>query len=748
MSTSAPSPRVIEQILDRWAFTGEQVPATATWEQVRAAGTEVTLPHCWNAHDGQDGGNDYHRGRCTYARVLPPAPEHGQTWLEVRGANSSAEVYLNGSLLAEHHGGYSTFRVDLTDHLRTENTLLVVVDNAPNDTVYPQRADFTFYGGLYREVRLIHVADAHFRLDQHGGPGLVVFPTLDGAAAHVDLSAAVTAGESVRFTIDGVASQTVPVIDGAAQARISIPQVRRWHGRRDPHLYSAAAELLVEGVVTDSIDLRFGCRELTVDPDEGFLLNGEPYPLRGVSRHQDWEGVGNAISPEMMATDLDLLVELGATTVRLAHYQHDQHFYDLCDEAGIVVWAEIPQITEFLPDGTDNARSQLVELVVQNRHHPSIVCWGLSNEITVSGGGPHVVAAHQELHRLAHELDPTRLTTMAHLFLLEADDPLVTVPDVMSYNLYYGWYVGELADNDAWLDDFHSNHPLVAIGVAEYGADANIRCQSAEPVRGDYSEQYQARYHEHMLEMIEARPWLWATHVWNLADFGADGRHEGGAPGRNQKGLVTFDRQVRKDAFYLYKAAWSSEPFVHLCGRRRVDRAEEVTEVTVYSNQPEVSLWCDGRLVGSQTGRRVFRFHVPIEARHELVARSGEVSDAIHVQRVEVDNPAYVLADAQVTNWFDDDDELPNPAGYFSIQDTLADIKASPAGADLVTRLVADLAAARGDVAQKVEIPASMLTMLDRMTVASLLRQAGQVVPAEQVRELNAALNTIAKEDQ
>src|SRR5699024_1255827 len=387
------------------------------------------------------------------------------------------------------------------------------------------------------------------------------------------------------------------------------------------------------------------------------------------------------------------------------------------------------------------------ELIAQNRHHPSIVCWGLSNEITVTGGGPHVVHAHRELHRLARELDPTRLTAMAHLFLLETDDPLVTVPDVMSYNLYYGWYVGEVEDNDAWLDEFHASYPRVAVGLAEYGADANPRYQSAQPVRGDYSEQYQALYHEHMLGMIEARPWLWATHVWNLADFGADGRHEGGAPGRNQKGLVTFDRQVRKDAFYLYKAAWSTEPFVHLCGRRRVDRAEEVTEVTVYSNQPEVSLWCDGRLVGSQTGRRVFRFHVPIEARHELVARSGEVSDAIHVQRVEVDNPAYVLADAQVTNWFDGD-ELPNPAGYFSIQDTLADIKASPAGADLVTRLVADLAATRGDVAQKVEIPASMLTMLDRMTVASLLRQAGQVVPAEQVRELNAALNTIAKEDQ
>src|SRR5699024_5704855 len=375
-----------------------------------------------------------------------------------------------------------------------------------------------------------------------------------------------------------------------------------------------------------------------------------------------------------------------------------------------------------------------------------IVCWGLSNEITVTGNSPQVLDAHRELHELAHELDSKRLTTMAHLFLLETDDPLVTVPDVMSYNLYYGWYVGEVGDNDAWLDQFHATYPQVAVGLAEYGADANIRYQSAQPVRGDYSEQFQARYHEHMLEMIDGRPWLWATHVWNLADFGADGRDEGGAPGRNQKGLVTFDRRVRKDAFYLYKAAWSSDPFVHLCGRRRVDRAEAVTEVTVYSNQPAVTLWCDGRLVGSQTGRRIFRFQVPIEGRHELVARAGEISDAIHVQRVEVDNPDYVLADTRVTNWFDDD--LPSPSGYYSIQDTLADIKTAPAGAGLVTRLVADLAATRGEVAQTVEIPASMLTMGDPMSVAPLLRPAGNGIPAEQVRELNAALNTIAKEEQ
>ena len=294
-----------------------------------------------------------------------------------------------------------------------------------------------------------------------------------------------------------------PSSTGRRNAEIVIDDVRRWHGVRDPHLYGATASLLVGDDVVDEVTLRFGCREFAVDPDLGFLLNGEPYPLRGVSRHQDWEGVGNAITTDMMQTDLALIQEIGATTVRLAHYQHDQHFYDLCDAAGIVVWAEIPQITEFLPAGTANATSQLTELIVQNRHHASIVCWGLSNEITVTGNPPAVLEAHMELNALAHRLDPTRLTAMAHLFLLETDNPLVTVPDVLSYNLYFGWYVGDVADNDTWLDDFRAQHPGVAIGLSEYGADANYQVQTGAPVRGDYSEQFQARYHEHMIEMID-----------------------------------------------------------------------------------------------------------------------------------------------------------------------------------------------------------------------------------------------------
>jgi len=746
MASSSTSSRRLDTLRDGWAFAPRELPAGSSVEDVLAAGESISVPHTWNAIDGQAGG-EYRRGRSTYARRIEATDAEGRTWIEFAGVNSSAEVFLDGALLVRHDGGYSTFRVDLTDHL-TEGvgTLLVVVDNAKNTTVYPQQADFTFYGGMYREVHQITVAPTHLALDEHGGPGLTVTPALDGDRAHVTLCAGVTGADDdtrVRLAVEGDAETTVPVVDGVAEATLTIEQVRRWHGLRDPHLYTARAEVLTAGAPVDEVTVRFGCREFRVDPQRGFLLNGEEYPLRGVSRHQDWEGVGNAITEEMKQTDLALLREMGATTVRLAHYQHDQRFYDLCDEAGIVVWAEIPQITVFLPGATDNARDQLTELIVQNRHHASIVSWGLSNEITLAGSGEDVVAAHRDLNTLAHELDPTRLTAMANLFLLETDHPLVTVPDVMSYNLYFGWYVGEVEDNDTWLDDFHASYPQVAIGLAEYGADANPQFQSAEPARGDYSEGYQALYHEHMIEMIEQRPWLWATHVWNLADFGSAGRDEGGVKGRNVKGLVSFDRTLKKDAFYLYKAAWSSEPFVHIAGRRRADRVEETTEVIVYSNQQEVTLLVDGHEHATVQGRRTFRFAVPLSGQHEITARAGELSDAITLRRVDEVDPATVMPTTTIANWFEEA-ELPIPEDAFSIRDTVGDIKQSPEGAKLIAEVMEILSVSRGEVGRGVKIPSGMQAITERLTLEKLLKQAGGV-SIDQVAEFNARLNLIAK---
>ena len=727
---------------DGWRFAKTaEIPAAfpESWQP-------VTLPHTWNAADGTDGGNDYWRGTACYCRRLtPPALAAGeQLWLEFEGAAMTAEVYLNGQKLARHEGGYSTFRVELTPALQEgDNLLAVLVDNSENDTVYPQKADFTFYGGLYRPVRLITVPAAHFALDYYGGPGLKVTPAVDLEArtAAVTVEAWIT-GEaaSVTFSTTGQ-TLSAPVENGHASAVFTLENVHLWDGIEDPYLYTVTASL----DSGDSISVRYGCRTIGFDADKGFLLNGRVYRLCGAARHQDRQGLGSALTNAEHEEDMALLREMGANTVRLAHYQHAQHFYDLCDEYGLIVWAEIPYITKHMENGRANTVSQMTELVVQNYNHPGIVCWGLSNEITASGGvTPDMVENHKLLNDLCHKLDATRPTTMAHAFMLDMDDPFVMASDIRSYNLYYGWYLGELEQNDQFFDEFHQKHPEAVIGLSEYGADANPVYQNGHPEKGDWSEPYQAIYHEHMLKMWSERPYIWAMHCWNMFDFAADGRNEGGKPGQNQKGLVTFDRRTKKDAFYIYKAYLSKEPFVHICGRRYADRPEAVTEVKVYSNQPAVTLLVDSREFATQTGDKIFKFQVPITGAHTIEARSGELSDTIAIRKVDKPNPDYSVTGGEVVNWFDRPDELER-AGYYSILDSMEAIKQSPAGAVLLARMMAKVTASYGDVAKSVTLPAAVQRQMDKMPLQSLLKQAGKAVTPEMAQRLNNALNQIPR---
>lgn len=727
---------------DGWRFAKTaEIPAAfpESWQP-------VTLPHTWNAADGTDGGNDYWRGTACYCRRLtPPALAAGeQLWLEFEGAAMTAEVYLNGRKLARHAGGYSTFRVELTPALQEgDNLLAVLVDNSENDTVYPQKADFTFYGGLYRPVRLITVPAAHFALDYYGGPGLKVTPAVDLEArtAAVTVEAWIT-GEaaSVTFSTTGQ-TLSAPVENGHASAVFTLENVHLWDGIEDPYLYTVTASL----DSGDSISVRYGCRTIGFDADKGFLLNGRVYRLCGAARHQDRQGLGSALTNAEHEEDMALLREMGANTVRLAHYQHAQHFYDLCDEYGLIVWAEIPYITKHMENGRANTVSQMTELVVQNYNHPGIVCWGLSNEITASGGvTPDMVENHKLLNDLCHKLDATRPTTMAHAFMLDMDDPFVMASDIRSYNLYYGWYLGELEQNDQFFDEFHQKHPEAVIGLSEYGADANPVYQNGHPEKGDWSEPYQAIYHEHMLKMWSERPYIWAMHCWNMFDFAADGRNEGGKPGQNQKGLVTFDRRTKKDAFYIYKAYLSKEPFVHICGRRYADRPEAVTEVKVYSNQPAVTLLVDSREFATQTGDKIFKFQVPITGAHTIEARSGELSDTIAIRKVDKPNPDYSVTGGEVVNWFDRPDELER-AGYYSILDSMEAIKQSPAGAVLLARMMAKVTASYGDVAKSVTLPAAVQRQMDKMPLQSLLKQAGKAVTPEMAQRLNNALNQIPR---
>jgi len=618
------------------------------WTFIYHDGTRqaVNIPHTWNNLDGQDGGNDYFRGTCTYETTFL-APAFGareRVYLQFDGVNSSAKVILNGVEVMTHDGGYSTFRREVTELLQTVNEMTVYVDNSVNDRIYPQKADFTFYGGIYRDVKLLVVNEHHFDLDYYGGPGIAITSEVDGANAKVN----------VRTWNNCENAETTVVIYDALgnfvasakgdNADLVIKNVHLWDGVDDPYQYTCVATLSVDGHAVDVVSTRFGVRSFYVDPQKGFFLNGRSYPLRGVCRHQDWKGLGNAIGREHHDTDMDLIREIGANTIRLAHYQHDQYFYDLCDKYGMAVWAEIPYISEHLPNGRENTIEQMKELIVQNYNHPSIVTWGVSNEITISTKDKKdMLDNHHVLNNLIHEMDPTRPTTLACYAVCHPFHKVAHITDLVSWNLYLGWYVPGLFLNDLWVDFFHKVYPNRPLGYSEYGCEAMPNLHSSKPRRGDHTEEYQAVYHEYLAKFIEKRPFMWATHIWNMFDFAADARNQGGEPGMNHKGLVTFDRKIKKDSFYLYKAYWSKTPFVHICGSRYVDRAEESTKVKVYSNLPQVTLLANGREIATKQGDKIFEFTVPLQGEVLLEAVAGECTDTASIRRVDKPNPAYKL---------------------------------------------------------------------------------------------------------
>ena len=637
--------REITKIMKGWEFTG---PDGAT--------TTVDLPHTWNTRDGQDGGNDYWRGTCIY-RTRFAAPQFNtasqQVWIQFDGVNASAHVVLNGSPVCNHDGGYSTFRANITELLRDENELTVEVDNSKNDRVYPQKADFTFYGGIYRDVSLMVVSKNHFTLDYFGGPGIRITPTVQGADASVQVTTWHDGEGEVSIELLDAAGNTVATGKGP-DITLTIFNAHLWNGVKDPYLYSCKARLVVNGTVEDETTTRFGVRSFKVDPKKGFFLNGKSYPLHGVSRHQDRKGLGNAITREMHDEDMALIKEIGANTIRLAHYQHDQYFYDLCDEVGMVVWAEIPYISEHMPNGRENTISQMKELIIQNYNHPCIVCWGVSNEITISTKDKKdMLDNHRQLNDLCHEMDKTRLTTLACYAMCGPFNPVAHITDLVSWTLYLGWYVPGLFLNDLWMDFFHLCYPNRPLGFSEYGAEGMPNLHSEHPRRGDHTEEYQALYHEYMLRCFERHPWLWSTHVWNMFDFAADARDQGGEPGMNHKGLVTFDRKTKKDSFYLYKAWWSDDPFVHICSKRFAERTRSEIEVKVYSNRKSVALFVNGEKLAEQNGEHVFTFKVKLNGETKIQAVAGDCIDEAVFTKVSAPNPAYKLTKSKTksANW-------------------------------------------------------------------------------------------------
>ena len=628
----------------------------------------VTLPHTWNAADGHIG-KEYWRGIGTYRIQLPDPTVGKRQYIELRGANHVATVYCNGRELGTHKGGFSTFRYELTSALLPKNnTLEVTVSNAESN-IYPQHADFTFYGGLYRDVYFVEVEDAHFDLMKHGSEAVFV-TAYKGGCTRVDLFPVNAAGCQVQLELLDGAGATVyeTLLDAQPHTYVTtvVEDPHLWQGLDDPYLYTAQATLLKNGEPIDRVTVTYGYRSFRFDAEYGFFLNGKSTPLRGVCRHQDRENMGWAITKKEHLEDAELIREIGANTVRLAHYQHDQYFYDLCDQIGFAVWAEIPYISHHLPgkEAYDVTISMMTELIAQCYNHPSIITWGIANEITIYDNNEEQYRNLCDLNALVKRMDPSRPTTMAQLSRLEITDQQIQITDIQSYNHYYGWYNGTVADNGPIFDAFHAMHPDRVFGVSEYGAENILTWHSAQPFNHDYTEEYATYYHHEMLKIFEARPWIWGTHAWNMFDFAAALRNEGGVKGKNNKGLVTYDRKTKKDVFFLYQAYWRKDPVVHIAGRRFSNRAPGERNVTVFTNAGEVTLLLNGKEVATlKTADRAAVFaDVPLEpGENILTAKIKGAEDTISLWGVAEHDTSYDLPDLisamQVGNWFAQQDE-------------------------------------------------------------------------------------------
>ena len=723
---------------------------------------QVNLPHTWNAVDGNDGNGSYLRTTGVYTRTFttPKQPrEGGRTYVEVLAAALNSTVKVNGQVATTHEGGFSIFRADVTDLCHEgENELTIEVSNEDTPSMYPSSADFTFYGGLYRGVNLISVPNAHFDLDYYGGPGMMVtpVPTEDGGANFTIKSFVTNPADdlTVMYSIeDCFGREVASAVRGSADTEVTIyvPDAQLW-SMDEPNLYTVVATLQRNNEEVDEIAANVGVRSFKVTPDEGFSINGVPTPLRGVSRHQDRVFEGNALTAEEHYDDAMLIKELGANTIRLAHYQHSQDFYNACDEIGFAVWAEIPFISVFKKgEGAHkHVMEEMKELIIQNYNHPSIMFWGISNEILIGGISQELVDTHHDLEKLCKELDPTRLTTIAHVSTTPVNGPMHHITDLESYNHYFGWYGGKMEQNGPWLDQFHAEHPDICIGISEYGCEGIINWHSNTPQCKDYTEEYQALYHEHMAQVFEDRPWVWASHVWNMFDFGCAARNEGGVSGRNNKGLITMDRKTKKDSYFVYQAYWTQTPMVHIAGRRHAQRAGETTEIKVYSNQDTVVLYVNGKEVGQQTAHRVFKFNAALnEGFNTIVAVAGDVKDSITLEKVAEEPGYYTLPEFNerqegVANWFkqvgsmDLTAPMEFPEGYYSVKDTMEDLAKNEEALALAAKAVK--LATNFDIKPGV----GMWDMMKKMTPEAMSNMISGM-PEGFIESLNAQLIKVKK---
>ncbi|WP_261304215.1 glycoside hydrolase family 2 protein [Paenibacillus andongensis] len=698
---------------DQWTFTKNNNPSYVL-EPIQD-GQSVILPHSWNDIDGQgDSGEQYYRGQCWYQRILNISQENltKRIYLEIGAAGNMGHVYVNGSLVGDSRCGYAMFRVPLTPYLKEgENLIAIMADNSYDNTVFPLMADFTFYGGLYREVKLLIMDDIHFDVMDNGRDGVYltqrkIAPETFELAVHgqiVNESSVSKEGvlkillkDEVGRTVMEASSELVFENEANFSIRSEIANPILWDGVDQPYLYTVEVSAVIEGQVCDSRHVAIGFRTVEATTEQGLLLNGKPVKINGVCRHQDFAGVGNAITKKHMDEDMALIREIGANSLRLAHYQHDDYFYSLCDRHGLLVWAEIPFIS--IPSTKDpenrNAEEQLEKLIKQAYNHSSIYCWGVQNEITIAVETEQTYTTIKKLETLAKQLDPNRLTVQANINGVENDSIINSFTDLIGYNLYYGWYYGEIKDLQDRLDEFHQVQPQIPVIISEYGVDTNPKYHSSTPGVQDYTEEYQLLFHHNALEAFDKRSFVLGGYVWNMFDFGSANRKEGGETGKNLKGLVTLDRKIKKDAFYLYKAYWSKAPFVHLAGRRFVNRHQKLNDIVILSNVSHVKVYLNQTHLTEINGgepMKIVKDVSFIEGENCVRVEGTDEHGFIHTDEIvlryaaEIDQ-SYIHVKPEkaknVVNWFEKFD-LSNAEpielrdGYYSTFDTIKDLYAN-----------------------------------------------------------------------
>lgn len=645
----------------------------------------VDLPHTWYRDD------DQYRGPALYKKTVD-APDAPCILLEIGAADHTVTAFAGGEALGVHKGGYSRVRFEIPRESIREGKieLELLVDNSPVDDVSPLAGDFTVFGGLTRGVSLLYGGENRFDRCWHGTDGVIIRASVneDGdGVLNLEPHTAVTGEAAIRYTLLDPEGREAAQFAGPADVPVTriLPSPRLWDGRSDPALYTLRAELVVGDEVADVTELKTGFRSIRMDPNEGFFLNGKHLRLNGVAVHQDFAGVYPAVTEREIDRNFALIREIGANAIRLSHYQHPPYTYDECDRLGYVVWAEIPMLkmTES-PELLQNAVSQLGELILQNIHRPSVCFWGVQNEIGMFRDAPPIHEAVRQLVNVCRTLDPGRAVTCANLNTVKSKSRLNHLTEMVGYNVYFGWYYGKMGDYDTFLDNMHRDLPETALGISEYGVDCNLQFHSETPLVKDYSEEFQALWHETVYPIIDAKPYLWGSFIWNMFDFSSSRRDEGGQKYINAKGLVTHDRVTKKDAFYYYKAKWSKEPFLHVREKRFEKRCRDSVDVKVYTNLPAAAL--NGVTVENDgngcivfpaqplaEGKTTFTVTAEHEGRH--------FEDSVTFERVSAPEESYILpnsgAGETVKNWFLDEEGLDTDA-YYSLNDTAQEIMDSP----------------------------------------------------------------------